>query len=244
MSASIRHVSENARISADVAAQARDNARKGLESVRETIGGMQRIRAQVQQTAKQIKRLGESSQEIGTIVQLIEEMADQTNLLALNAAIQAATAGEHGRGFAVVAEEVRRLAERAATATRQVTLLVKSIQAETTQAVVAMENNTREVVEGSRLADAAGQSLETIDAVVSRLAELSEAISHSAERQAEASRGISRAMADISTVTETTSESSAKTADAVGYLANLAEQLRASVAAFRLSKNEGERWAA
>ena len=97
-------------------------------------------------------------------------MADQTNLLALNAAIQASMAGEHGRGFAVVADEVRRLAERAATASNQISMLVKSIQAETTQAVIAMENSTQEVVEGSRLADAAGQSLESIDSVVSRLA--------------------------------------------------------------------------
>jgi twitching motility protein PilJ len=174
LSASIGQVSQNAHVSVEVATEARRTALEGLESVRATIGGMQRIRAQVQQTAKQIKRLGESSQEIGQIVQLIEEMADQTNLLALNAAIQAAMAGEHGRGFAVVAEEVRRLAERAAAATKQIGLLVKSIQAETTQAVISMENNTREVVEGSRLADAAGQSLEKIDAVVHRMAELSQ----------------------------------------------------------------------
>lgn len=238
LSGSIVQVSENARTSAQVAAEARRNAAEGLESVRATIGGMQRIRAQVQQTAKQIKRLGESSQEIGQIVQLIEEMADQTNLLALNAAIQAAMAGEHGRGFAVVAEEVRRLAERAASATKQIGLLVKSIQAETTQAVVAMEHNTREVVDGSRLADAAGQSLETIDAVVRRMAELSAAISQAAEQQATASRNIAQAMADISLVTRTTSASTQKTAESVGYLTRLSEQLRASVATFRLSKHE------
>lgn len=235
LSASISQVSEHARVSAQVAAEARQNAYQGLQAVRATIGGMQRIRAQVQQTAKQIKRLGESSQEIGQIVQLIEEMADQTNLLALNAAIQAAMAGEHGRGFAVVAEEVRRLAERAAAATKQITLLVKSIQAETTQAVIAMENNTQEVVEGSRLTDAAGQSLEAIDAVVSRLAELSESIWQAAEQQAEVSRGIARAMAEISEITETTTAGSQQTAESVGYLARLAEQLRLSVAAFKLS---------
>src|SRR5207248_8689492 len=145
--------------------EARQNAHEGLESVRATIGGMQRIRGQVQQSAKQIKRLGESSQEIGQIVQLIEEIADQTNLLALNAAIQAAMAGEHGRGFAVVADEVHRLAERASVATKQIGGLVKSIQADTTEAVVAMENSTREVVEGSRLADSAGQRLEAINQV-------------------------------------------------------------------------------
>ena len=238
LAGSIVQVSQNARSSAQVATEARRTASDGLESVRTTIGGMQRIRAQVQQTSKQIKRLGESSQEIGQIVQLIEEMADQTNLLALNAAIQAAMAGEHGRGFAVVAEEVRRLAERAAAATKQIGTLVKSIQAETAQAVIAMENNTHEVVEGSRLADAAGQSLEKIDAVVRRMGELSDAISQAAEQQAGASRNIARAMADISAVTQTTSASTQKTAESVGYLARLSEQLRASVATFRLSKSE------
>jgi methyl-accepting chemotaxis protein len=238
MAQSISRVSEHARLSAQVAAEARQNARQGLESVRATIGGMQRIRGQVQQTAKQIKRLGESSQEIGQIIELIEEMADQTNLLALNAAIQAAMAGEHGRGFAVVADEVRRLAERAANATRQINLLVKSIQAETTQAVISMENNTREVVEGSRLADTAGQSLEAIEAVVSRLAELSERISQAAEQQAEASRDINQTMAQISDVTRATSAGTQRTSELVDYLNRLADQLRSSVAAFRLSKSE------
>jgi twitching motility protein PilJ len=242
LSASIGQVSDDARASAGVAGEAQRNAREGLNSVQATIGGMQRIRGQVQQTAKQIKRLGESSQEIGQIVELIEEMADQTNLLALNAAIQAAMAGEHGRGFAVVAEEVRRLAERAATASRQVATLVKSIQAETTQAVIAMEQNTREVVEGSRLADAAGQSLEKIDTVVRQLAELSASISHAAERQAQVSREISRAMVDISAGTRNASASTQRTAESVGYLARLSDQLRSSVAAFRLGKSptEGE----
>lgn len=238
MSASISQVSEHAGLSAQVAAEARQNAYEGLESVRATIGGMQRIRSQVQQTAKQIKRLGESSQEIGQIVQLIEEMADQTNLLALNAAIQAAMAGEHGHGFAVVAEEVRRLAERAATAAKQISVLVKSIQAETTQAVIAMESNTQEVVEGSRLADAAGQSLETIEAVVRRMAELIDAISAAAEQQVAVSRGITNAMSEISKVTEATSSGSRQTAESVGYLAESAEQLRSSVAAFKLSKHQ------
>jgi methyl-accepting chemotaxis protein len=238
LSVSIDQVSTSAHQSTEVAIEARRSAQEGLESVRATIGGMQRIRGQVQQTAKQIKRLGESSQEIGQIVELIEEMADQTNLLALNAAIQAAMAGEHGRGFAVVAEEVRRLAERAAAATKQINTLIKSIQTETTQAVIAMENSTQEVVEGSHLADAAGQSLESISSVVGRLAQLAESISQAADQQAEASRDIARAMADISVVTQTTSTGSQQTAESVGYLARLAEQLRASVAMFKLSKSD------
>jgi twitching motility protein PilJ len=238
LTGSINEVSENARVSAEVAARARSSANQGLESVRATIGGMQRIRNQVQQTAKQVKRLGESSQEIGQIVQLIEEMAEKTDLLALNASIQAAAAGDQGRGFAVVAEEVRRLAERASTAAKQISLLVTTIQADTAQAVVAMEQNTSEVVEGSRLADEAGQSLEAVDEVVQQMAGLAETISRAAERQADVSRRIAHAMTDISGVTESTSAGSREAAESVNHLARLAETLRSSVATFKLSKSE------
>jgi twitching motility protein PilJ len=239
LSDSINRVSDSARVSADVAVEARQTAQQGLEAVQATIGGMQKIRVEVQQTAKQIKRLGESSQEIGQIVQLIEEIADQTNLLALNAAIQAAMAGEHGRGFAVVAEEVRGLAERAGLAARQIASLVGGIQTETNQAVVAMESNTLEVVEGSRLADAAGSSIEAMDHVVRRLAELAESISEAADQQAQVARRIAGSMQAISAVTESTSAGTQQTAESVNYLARLADQLRSSVATFRLQKSEG-----
>jgi methyl-accepting chemotaxis protein len=240
MAVSIRQVSENASQSAAVAREARANAQGGARAVRATIEGMQRIRAEVQETSRTIKRLGESSQEIGQIVQLIEEIANQTNLLALNAAIQAAMAGEHGRGFAVVAEEVRRLAERAAGATKQINSLVTSIQTETAEAVVSMDNSTREVVTGSQLADEAGAALTQIDTVAQQLSELIEAISLAADQQARASDEIVRSMQDISAVTQTTTSGTKQAADSINYLASLAERLRSSVATFRLNRERGE----
>jgi methyl-accepting chemotaxis protein len=234
MAVSIQQVSENAAISAQVAREAQASAQTGAQAVVATVAGMTRIRQQVQETAKKIKRLGEVSQEIGQAVQLIEEIARRTNRLALNAAIQAAMAGEHGKGFAVVAEEVRRLAERTSTATGQITDLVNAIQSETSGAVVAMEEGTREVVAGSRLADDAGRSLEAIDQIVDQLAELIEAISLAAEQQARASAGIARAMGELSTVTQGTAVGSQQAATSVASLAALADDLRESIAAFRL----------
>jgi methyl-accepting chemotaxis protein len=230
-------VALNAATGAEIALTARQNAAQGSEAVRQTVEGMNRIRSEVQETSKKIKRLGESSQEIGQIVQLIQDIADQTNLLALNAAIQAAMAGEHGRGFAVVADEVRRLAERASTATKQISGLVTSIQSETNEAVLAMENGTREVVEGSQLANAAGQYLESINQVVDQLSELIEEISGAAAREAEASAGIRQAMAEISQTTTSSAAGTRQAAESVGYLARLSEQLQGSVAAFRLTEN-------
>jgi methyl-accepting chemotaxis protein len=234
MAVSIQQVSENAAVSADVARAARASAGAGAEAVAATAAGMGRIRVRVQETAKKIKRLGESSQEIGQAIQLIEDIAKRTNRLALNAAIQAAMAGEHGKGFAVVAEEVRRLAERTSVATGQIAGLVGAIQTETAAAVVAMEDGTREVVDGSRLADDAGRSLQQIDAIVGQLAELIEAISLASEQQARASSGIAGAMAEVSQVTQTTTTASDQASQSIAALAALADDLRASVAAFRL----------
>ena len=245
MAISIQQVSGNASMSAAVAVQARDNAVAGSKAVQATIEGMQRIRDEVQETSRTIKRLGESSQEIGSIVQLIEEIANQTNLLALNAAIQAAMAGEHGRGFAVVAEEVRRLAERAGEATQQIGSLVTSIQAETGEAVISMDNSTREVVAGSRLADEAGTALTEIDSVVSRLSELIEAISLAADQQAHAASDISRSMQEISEVTQTTTSGTQQAALSVNNLAGLAERLRQSVSTFKLNRDpDSTQWSA
>ncbi len=238
MIVSIQQVAENATLSSDVARSAREAAEVGTRAVTATVAGMTRIRGQVQETAKKIKRLGESSQEIGQAVQLIEEIARRTNRLALNAAIQAAMAGEHGRGFAVVAEEVRRLAERTSHATGQIAELVGAIQSETTSAVIAMEDGTREVVAGSRLADAAGRSLGEIDQIVGQLAELIEAISLAADQQARASTGIARAMGELSQVTQGTATGSQQAATSIASLATLADDLRESVATFQLGTDE------
>jgi methyl-accepting chemotaxis protein len=231
-------VARDAAMGSDIASLARHNASEGAEVVRHTVEGMGRIRIEVQETSQKIKRLGESSQEIGQIVELIEDMAEQTNLLALNAAIQAAMAGEHGRGFAVVADEVRRLADRAGAATKQISHLVRSIQSDTGQAMLAMENSTREVVEGSRLSDTALKRLEAINQVVTQLSELTLAIAQAAERQAITSGEAKQAMAEISQTTHRTTAGTRRAAESVDYLADLAEQLRASVATFRLGATD------
>ena len=230
------NVAQNAINGASIADTARQNAREGAEAMRQTVEGMLRIREEVQETSKKIKRLGESSQEIGQIVQLIQDIADQTNLLALNAAITAAMAGEHGRGFAVVADEVRRLAERARVATNQIAGLVTTIQTETAEAVVAMENGTREVVAGSQLADVAGQRLDAINDVVVDLAALIEEIAQSADEQARVSATVKATMSEISETTESATHGSRQAAESVDNLAALVDQLRASVATFRTER--------
>jgi twitching motility protein PilJ len=234
MAVSIQQVSENAKLSAHVAEQAMANAKHGAQSVRNTIEGMHRIRGQVQETAKRIKRLGERSQEIGEIVQLIGDIADRTSILALNASIQAARAGEAGRSFVVVAEEVERLAERAANATKQISGLVNTIQSETNEAMTAMEESTHEVVQGSQVADQAGQALSEIEAVSTRLAELIQSISLAASQQARGSESLSKAMGEISEVTQQTATGTKQTTVSIGSLATLADELRSSVSTFKL----------
>jgi twitching motility protein PilJ len=234
MAASVRHVSENAGVSADVARQALDSARQGNAAVRNTMAGMDRIRDQVQETAKRIKRLGESTQEIGQIIQLIDDIADRTSILALNASIQAAMAGEAGRGFAVVAEEVERLADRSTDATKKIGTLVKTIQSETTEAVAAMEKGIQEVVDGSRLASQAGQALGEIESVSHRLSDLIQSISQASAQQAHASQGVAKSMAEISEVTQQTAQGTKQAASAVNGLARLAQELRGSVSRFKL----------
>jgi methyl-accepting chemotaxis protein len=231
---SMQKVADNANRCAEVAQQSLASARQGSEAVHNTMRGMGRIRDQVQETAKRIKRLGESTQQIGEIVQLIDDIADRTSILALNASIQAAMAGEAGRGFAVVAEEVERLAERSANATKKIAGLVKTIQSETTEGVTAMEENTREVVEGTRLANQAGQALGQIETVTNQLAGLIQAISEAARQQAAASEGIARSMNEISEVTQKTAAGTRQGAISGNHLAELADDLRAPVSAFRL----------
>jgi methyl-accepting chemotaxis protein len=237
MATSINQVSENASSSAAVAEQARSNAEQGARAVSRTIEGMKAVRDQVQETAKRIKRLGESSQEIGEIVELIGDIADRTSILALNASIQAAMAGEAGRGFGVVAEEVERLADRATEATKKAAMLVKTTQSETAEVMAAMEDTTREVVNRSAIANEAGVALTEIQGVSNRLAELIQAISDAAQQQARGSQQIARSMNEMSSVTRTTAQSTKETANAIGSLAMLADNLNLSVARFKLPTN-------
>ena len=234
MAASTEEVSGNAERSADVARHSVDVAHKGGEAVRRTIDGMNAIRETIQETSKRIKRLGESSQEIGNIVELINDIAEQTNILALNASIQASMAGEAGRGFAVVADEVQRLAERAANATKQIEVLVRTIQADTNEAVVSMERSTTDVVGGALLAENAGAALEEIEQVSNQIASLVQNISASSRQQASAAQNISRNMGVLREISSQTAENSAATSGSVGKLAELSSQLRKSVAGFRL----------
>ena len=235
MATRINDVSAQAQESASVARQSLQAAESGLTAVQNAIGGMNSIRDQIQETSKRIKRLGESSQEIGEITELIADITEQTNVLALNAAIQAASAGEAGRGFSVVAEEVQRLAERSGDATRQIAALVKAIQTDTQDAVAAMERSTQGVVEGARLSDNAGTALSEIDRVSRRLAELIEQISSSASKEADQANEVAGNIQHIFAVTEQTGESTRSTANQVRDLARMADELRQSVARFKIA---------
>ena len=234
MAQSMTNVSANASESARVALISLAAAQKGSAAVTNSIKGMNEIRQQIQETSKRIKRLGESSQEIGEIVELISDITEQTNVLALNAAIQAASAGEAGRGFTVVAEEVQRLAERSAEATKQIAAIVKTIQTDTHDAVSAMENSTQNVVEGAQLSDAAGQALEEISNVSQNLAELIESISGDTEKQASVATEVAKLMQNILHITEQTTTGTRQTAVSIGELSELASELKGSVAGFKV----------
>jgi twitching motility protein PilJ len=234
MAASIEEVSGNSERCSDVARHSVDVAHKGGDAVRRTIDGMNAIRETIQETSKRIKRLGESSQEIGNIVELINDIAEQTNILALNASIQASMAGEAGRGFAVVADEVQRLAERAANATKQIEVLVRTIQTDTNEAVVSMERSTTDVVGGALLAENAGAALEEIEQVSNQIATLVQNISASARQQAAVSGNISKNMQVVREISSQTAEGSTATSTSIAKLAALSAQLRKSVAGFRL----------
>jgi len=234
IASSIDEVSKNSAESADVAQRSVQIAAKGAEVVRQTIQGMDNIRDQIQETSKRIKRLGESSQEIGSIVELINDISEQTNILALNAAIQAASAGEAGRGFAVVADEVQRLAERASNATKRIEALVQTIQSDTNEAVSSMEQTTAEVVAGARLAEDAGLALGEIEKVSNDLADLIQNISQAARQQSTAATNITATMSVIQEITTQTSHGANQTAESIGNLAQLAADLRRSVADFKL----------
>ncbi len=234
MAASIEEVSGNAERSSDVARHSVDVAHKGGVAVRRTIDGMNTIRETIQETSKRIKRLGESSQEIGNIVELINDIAEQTNILALNASIQASMAGEAGRGFAVVADEVQRLAERSTNATRQIEVLVSTIQADTKEAVVSMERSTTDVVGGALLAENAGAALDEIEQVSNQIASLVQNISTSARHQAGSAADVTRRTKRLSEISEQTGKATTATAAAISKLSEFASQLRQSVEGFTL----------
>ncbi len=234
VSRSISEVSTTAEEGARVAQRSLTAADKGRAAVENSIAGMNDIREQIQETSKRIKRLGESSQEIGEIVELISDITEQTNVLALNAAIQAASAGEAGRGFSVVAEEVQRLAERSGEATKQIGAIVKTIQADTQDAVAAMEKSTMGVVEGAKLSDAAGQALTEIDQVTKSLAQLIQAISQATQTQANATNKVAHNMQDILEITRQTTRGTQQAAGSIRDLAAVAQELKSSVSGFKL----------
>ncbi|MBN8764823.1 MAG: type IV pili methyl-accepting chemotaxis transducer N-terminal domain-containing protein [Thiobacillus sp.] len=232
---SVQQVSGNAAESARVAEQSLAAAEKGQHAVANAISSMNGLREQIQETSKRIKRLGESSQEIGEIVELISDITEQTNVLALNAAIQAASAGEAGRGFSVVAEEVQRLAERSADATKQIAAIVKTIQSDTHDTVAAMEVSTQGVVEGAKLSDAAGQTLAEIGDVSKKLAGLIADISSATQSQAESTAKVAETMQDIKSISAQTSSGTQQTAESIGGMKQLAQDLKGSVAGFKLA---------
>ncbi len=238
MAESMENVTKEAAESAEVARQSMEIAQKGAGVVRETIGSMEDIRETIQETSKRIKRLGESSQEIGDIVGLITEIADQTNILALNAAIQASTAGDAGRGFAVVADEVQRLAERAGNATKQIETLVNTIQADTNEAITSMEVSTAGVVSGAKRAEDAGEALREIENVSTSLANLIEGISKSARKQSAIANDVSKTMNVIQEITLKTSEGTEETSTSLSSLNELANELQRSVSGFKLPTQE------
>ncbi|HNP64162.1 MAG TPA: methyl-accepting chemotaxis protein [Woeseiaceae bacterium] len=234
MAASIEEVSGNAERSSDVARHSVEVAHKGGEAVRRTIDGMNAIRETIQETSKRIKRLGESSQEIGNIVELINDIAEQTNILALNASIQASMAGEAGRGFAVVADEVQRLAERSTNATKQIEVLVRTIQADTNEAVVSMERSTTDVVGGALLAENAGAALDEIEQVSNQIASLVQNISSSARQQASSAADVTRRTTRLREIGDQTGKATTATAASISKLSELATQLRKTVEGFAL----------
>ncbi len=238
MADQIESVSFSAQQSAQIAESSVDVAHRGGDAVRETISGMNNIREQIQETSKRIKRLGESSQEIGDIVGLITDIADQTNILALNAAIQAAMAGEAGRGFAVVADEVQRLAERVANATRQIELLVNTIQTDTSEAMLAMEQTTTNVVSGANLAENAGKALSEIESVSLKLSEQINQIANIAQQEASTATELRERVNEIRTETQETSASATQAAEEIGTLGSLSQELNRSVAGFRMPERD------
>jgi len=238
MAESFDGMAKRSRQSNEVAQRSVEHANKGSEMVQQSIAGMDKIRDQIQDTSKRIKRLGESSQEIGDIVELINGIAEQTNILALNAAIQSASAGGAGRGFAVVADEVQRLAERATNATRRIELLVQTIQADTSEAIASMESTTAEVVSGAKKSEDAGEALGQIKTVSKDLSDLIDEIATAAQKQSEVATQVAGEMNAILDIAIKTSEGSNQTARSMGVLTEQVARLSESVSDFKLPKQK------
>ncbi|WP_136795949.1 methyl-accepting chemotaxis protein [Desulfosediminicola ganghwensis] len=235
MANSIKDVSENAQQSANVSEASRLNAREGAEAVQRTNDAMNEIREEINETARSIKRLGESSMEIGNVIQIINDIADRTSILALNASIQAAMAGDAGHGFAVVADEVQRLAESSGNSTKQIEALVKNIQAEIKNVSTRMDESISKVVQGSQLADGAHAKLQEIEQVSNQLADLIESITVAATKQVQVSEEITVTMQEVGEVSTESSRSSQETATSMDILSRTAHDLRASVEMFKVT---------
>lgn len=231
---SLETVSRSANACAEVSKQSLQAAESGARAVQDAINGMNEIRTYIQETAKRIKRLGESSQEIGEIVTLISDITEQTNVLALNAAIQAASAGEAGKGFSVIAQEIQRLAEHSAEATKQISTLIRNIRGDTQDTIIAMERSTTGVVEGTRRANATGDALEEIETVSKQLAQLVAEISTATRSQTLITSKITKSMEDILAITRQTTEGTASNAESIKQIADHATRLKASVARFKV----------
>jgi len=235
---SIREVAANAKKSAEVSRQSRRNAQEGAEAVDQTSSAMVEIREQINETARSIKRLGESSLEIGNIVQIIDDIADRTSILALNASIQAAMAGDAGHGFAVVADEVQRLADSSGSSTKQIDLLVKSIQSEVKDVSSRIDESISTVVDGTKLADGAHEKLQEIEQVSGQLAELIENITDATTGQVKVSDTISQAMKEIGEISKESSVSAQDTASSMNVLSRTARDLRSAVDVFKIAEGE------
>lgn len=232
---SIQTVSSSARQAADVARSASATAESGGVAMDLTVQNILKLRETIGETAKKVKRLGESSQQISKVVSLINQIATQTNLLAINAGIEAARAGEDSQGFAVVAEEVGELAARSAAATREIEQIVATIQRETSEVVEAMEQGTSQVVEGTRLVDNAKQSLEQILSVSRKIDDLVRSISDATVSQVETSQAVTHLMQDIVQAAGRTSESSLSVSQSIRQTVDIAKQLQESVGTFKVS---------
>jgi methyl-accepting chemotaxis protein len=240
MVASIQRVADTAKVLLDISQRSRDEVHSGITTMEKATDGLSRINTAISSSAEIISALGQRADDIGKIIEVIDDLAEQTNLLALNAAIEAARAGEAGRGFAVVADEVRKLAEHSRAATKDIAALIKAIQAETNDAVIVMEEGTKEVEIGAKLADQAGRALDAISTVVRQSAELVQEISLASKQQVRGTEGVANAMQIISNITRQTSQGARQTSRTVEQLVHMSEQLNEALSQFRVSAGNAQ----